>query len=130
MLSMIQIASLFLANLNVHLFKILSNLERRLSLRLDLINRDALGVFPQCQTLNTVDIENGEICDDSRHALGPCERESALVEDLGVALLVDVLHCDDDLGLCGIGDEVHGAADALDFARKHKVCEVCVVLVT
>lgn len=48
MLSMIQDALLFRRNLNVHLLEILGDLERCLGLRLDLINSDALGVFPQC----------------------------------------------------------------------------------
>lgn len=127
---MIQDASLFRPNLNVHLLQILRNLKWRLGLCLDLINSDSLGVFPQCQTLNTVDIKYCKVSDDGRYTLGPCERECALVENLGVALLVDVLHCDDDLGLFGVGDEIHGTPDALDLSRKHEVGEICAMLAT
>ena len=54
----------------------------------------------------------------------PVRGETAVLEDLGVALLVDVFHGDDNFGLGWVGDEVHGAADAFDFAGQHEVCEV------
>lgn len=111
-------------HLDVHLLKIGRHLERRLRLGLDLLDSDALGHLLQGQALDTVDIEDSQVGDDGGDALLAGEREGALVEDLGVALLVDVLHGDDDLGLLGVGDEVHGAADALDLAGKHEVGEI------
>lgn len=48
-------------------------------------------------------------------------------EDLGIALLVDVLHRHDDAGLAGVRDEVHCSADSPDFAREHEVGQVWVV---
>lgn len=124
MLSMTENASLLSSILYVHFLQILSNLERSLGLCLDLINSNTLGIFPKCQALYPVNVEDREIRDDSRNALGPSERKCTLVENLGVALFVNVLHCDDNLRLCGICDEVHGTAYALDFAGKHEICKI------
>ena len=65
-------------------------------------------------------------------------------QDLGVALLVSVFleyscqqcsiqigrrgsthHGHDDLGLAGVGNQVHGTTNTLDLTGKHKVREVC-----
>lgn len=109
---------------NAHLLQIVGDFEWRFGLALDLLHRYALCVLLQCQSFYPVDVEDGQVCDNCRHALLSGKRERAVVQDLRIALLVDVLHRDDDLGLCGVGDEVHCTADTLDFAGKHEVCEI------
>jgi hypothetical protein len=113
-------------DLNFHLFQVVCDLEWGFGLRFDLVNSDALGDFLKCETIDRADVEDGKVGDDGRYAFLACERECALVEDLGVALLVGVLHGDDDLGLGRVGYEVHSAADTLDLSRKHEVGEICV----
>lgn len=113
-------------DLNVHLFQVICDLEWSFGLRFDLVNSDTLGDFLECQTIDRADVEDGEVGDDGRYTLLACKRECALVEDLGIALLVGVLHGDDDLGLRRVGHEVHSAADTLDLSRQHEVGEICV----
>ncbi|KAK1240570.1 hypothetical protein MKX07_004598 [Trichoderma sp. CBMAI-0711] len=51
--------------------------------------------------------------------------QAALLDNLGRAVLADVLGGDNDFGVLGVGDEVHGAAHALEeLARDHEVGEV------
>jgi hypothetical protein len=111
-------------HLDIHLLQILRNLEWRFCLTPNLLDTDALRMLFECQTLRAIAIEYRQIRDDCAHTLLACERERALIQDLRIALFVNVFHCDDDFGLCGVGDEVHGAADAFDFAGKHEVCEI------
>jgi hypothetical protein len=112
------------SHLNIHLLQVRRNLKLRLSLTPHLLNANPLSNLLQRQPLDPIAIENRQIRNNRRHALLPRERKRALLEDLGVALLVHVLHGDDDLGLRRVGDEIHGAADALDLARQHEVGEV------
>lgn len=111
-----------LMNSNAHLLQILRDLKRRLCLAPDLFNGHALCVLLQCQSLQSVAVKHSEICDDCADTLLARQWERALIQNLGVALLIDVLHGDDDLRLCRVGDEIHCAADALDFSGKHEVC--------
>jgi hypothetical protein len=53
---------------------------------------------------------------DYDFGMQPTQRELALTQDLGVSLLVRVLHDHDDLGLLRVGDEIHGTSHALDLA--------------
>lgn len=115
-------SSLLSPNSYNHLLQALTNPKRRLRLTPNLINRHPLGMLDQCQALHTIALKHRQISNNRADALLACERECTLLEDLGVALLVDVFHGDDDFGLCGVGDEVHGAADAFDFAGEHEVC--------
>lgn len=112
------------SHLNIHLLQVRRNLKLRLSLTPHLLNANPLSNLLQRQSLDPIAIENRQIRNNRRHALLPRERERALLEDLGVALLVHVLHGDDDLGLRRVGDEIHGAPDTLDFAGEHEVGEV------
>lgn len=80
----------------------------------------------QRQPLQPIAIKDSQIRNDSADTLLARQRESALVENLGVSLLIDVLHGDDDFRLCRIRDEIHCAADALYFSWEHEVCEICV----
>lgn len=67
-----------------------------------------------------------QLGDDSRNTCASGERECALLHNLGVALLIRVLHCDDNLGSRGVADEIHGTAEALDLSGKHPVGKVAV----
>ena len=134
----------------LHNLQTLGNLERRLGLRLDLVDRHALGVLDQRQTVGEVDLENSlngsrilsallsaqiqarETCrgqkewgeethqlrDNQTNTCLASQREQALLQDLRVPLFIRVLHRDDDLGLGRVGDEIHGAAEALDLACR------------
>lgn len=95
------------------------NLKRRLGLRPDLINRDALGELDERESGCEIDVKDAEIGDDPRNAGSAGEGECTLVQDLGASFLVDVFHGDDDFGLLRVRDEVHGAAEAFDFAGEH-----------
>lgn len=105
-----------------HLLQRLTNFERCLSLTPNLINRHAFRMLNQRQPLDAIALKHRQVRNNRADAFLTCERECALLEDLGVALLVDVFHGDDDFGLRGVGDKVHGAADAFDFAGEHEVC--------
>lgn len=107
--------------------QVLSDLERSGSLAADLLDGHALGGLGQGQTLGWADVEDSQIGDDLPDAAGTSEGECALGQDLGVALLIGVFHGDDHLGLLGVGDEVHGAADALDLTGEHEVSQVTVL---
>ena len=71
-----------------------------------------------------MDAKTHQFGNDPTDARAARERELALLEDLGAALLVGVLHRDDDLGLARVAHEVHRAAEALDLARQHPVGQV------
>jgi hypothetical protein len=116
-------------SLYVHFLQVVGDLEWRLGLRLDLINSDTFCDLFQGKPLGRANIEYSEVGDDGRYALLASERECTLLEDLRVALFVGVLHGNDDLGLRGVGDEVHGTADAFDLSWKHEVGKVCAISV-
>ena len=100
-------------------------------------------MLSQGQAFGGTDIEDGQVGDDLPHTAGSGQGERALWQDLGVALLVAVFleyscqlcsihhssrntyHGHDDLGLAGVGNQVHGTANTLDLTGKHKVREVC-----
>jgi hypothetical protein len=107
--------------------QVLSDLEGSGSLAADLVDGHALSSLGQGQTLGGADVKDGQIGDDLPDTAGTGQRESALRQNLGVSFLIGVFHGDDDLGLLGVGDEVHGAADALDLTGEHEVSEVTVL---
>lgn len=84
------------------------------------------GVFPRNFDLGIVEREERgttyQLRDDATDARLTRERELALFQNLRSALLVGVFHGDDDLGVGRVGDEVHGAAEAFDFAGQHPFC--------
>lgn len=102
-----------------HGLQVISDLERSLGLGLHLLDGNAVGDLDQGQAVSEVDIEHAEVGDDAADAGRSGQRELTLLDDLGVALLVGVLHGHDDLGGGRVGDEVHGTAEALDLAGKH-----------
>ncbi len=57
-----------------------------------------------------------QLRDDTTDTRFTREGELALFQDLRAAVLVGVFHRDDDFGLSWVGDEVHGATEAFDFA--------------
>lgn len=96
------------------------------------------------EAVGRADLEDGEVGDDLRHAAGAGQRERALGQNLGVALLIGVFlrllasrllpfrwkktyHSDNNLGLLGVGDQVHGTANTLDLTGKHEVGEISVL---
>lgn len=110
--------------LHAHLLQLPTDSKRRLRLRPNLLHTDTFCILLQRQPLYAVDVKHRQIRNNGRYALLARERETAVVENLGVTLFVHVFHGDDDFGLGRVGDEIHGAADALDFTREHEVCEV------
>lgn len=102
-------------------------------------------MLDQGQTLGGAAVENGEIGDDGGNTARTGQGEGAGWElivscgfnagdekrltrqNLGVALLVSVLHGNDDLGLLGVGDQVHGTTDTLNLSGKHEVGEITVL---
>ena len=63
---------------------------------------------------------------DSGNAGRSSQGESALLHNLGVTLLIRVLHGDNNLGLGRVADEIHGTAETLDLAGKHPVGQVTI----
>ena len=57
--------------------------------------------------------ETYQFRDNPRHTSAASQGESALLHDLGVPLLIRVLHRDDNLGLCRGQRAVGNLADAL-----------------
>ena len=55
-----------------------------------------------------------QIGDNGAHNLGSCQRQLAALNDFRRAVLGHVLRRNDNLGLVGVGDKVHGAAHALE----------------
>lgn len=111
-------------NLQLHGLQVLGDLEGSGSLAADILDSDALGVLNQSQTLGGADVEHGQVGDDGRDTLGAGQGEGAVGQNLGVTLLVGVLHGDNDLGLLGVGDQIHGTTDTLDLTGKHEVGEI------
>lgn len=99
--------------------------ERCGGLRLKLFHADAVQQLLQHQALGSA-VKDSNIGDDAGHALSAGERECALGQNLGVALLIGVLHGDDDPGLGGVGDQVHGTTDTRDLAWQHVVGQITV----
>eukprot|EP01025_Chloroclados_australasicus_P040009 TRINITY_DN4164_c1_g1_i6.p1 TRINITY_DN4164_c1_g1~~TRINITY_DN4164_c1_g1_i6.p1 ORF type:complete len:316 (+),score=45.89 TRINITY_DN4164_c1_g1_i6:256-1203(+) len=98
-----------------------------LGLGLDLVDRHAGGHFGQHEAmLVVVHFEDAQVGDDHVDATLAGQREGALLDDLGLALLVGVLHGDDDLA--DAGDQVHRAAHALDhLAGDHPVGDIALL---
>jgi hypothetical protein len=77
----------------------------------DFVYADAGCAFEEDETVGT-GLEGGEVGDDFFDAAKAGEGEAAFGEELAFAFGVGMLHGDDDVA--GGGDEVHGAAHALD----------------
>jgi len=106
-------------NVLQHRLQVISNLERSLCLGLDLVNSNTVSKLNQSQTVGEVDVKDAKVGNDTADAGLAGQGEFAVLDDLGVALLVGVLHGHDNLGGGGVGDEIHGTAKALDLAGEH-----------
>lgn len=73
-----------------HRLQVSRNLERGFRLAADLVNGHALGVLDKGEAVGRADLEDGEVGDDRGYAARAGQRERALGQDLGVALLVGV----------------------------------------
>eukprot|EP00053_Salpingoeca_punica_P009774 m.88012 g.88012 ORF g.88012 m.88012 type:complete len:585 (-) comp15157_c0_seq1:214-1968(-) len=94
---------------------------------LDVVHCEALGNLDELQALLGVHVEDSLLRDDAVDTAAAGERQLALGQDLLHIALGVVLHGDDDLG-ARAGDEVHGAAHALDhLAGDHPVGQVAVL---
>src|SRR6185503_3721780 len=84
--------------------------EPGLGLGLDLVDRDAVGELDQRDTAlaRLVDVEHAQLADHHVDDAAAGERQRALVQELRLTVLGDVLHGDDHL--LHAGDQVHGAA--------------------
>jgi len=69
-----------------HGFQVISDLERGSSLAADLINRDALSVLDQGQSLSRADVEDSQVGDYLPHATGTGEGEGAFCITLACVL--------------------------------------------
>jgi HD superfamily phosphodiesterase len=68
-----------------------------------------------------------QISDDSAHDIGSGQRKAALLHDLGRSILGDMAGSNHDLGLVGIGDQIHGTAHTLEYLSwDHVVGQVTV----
>ena len=65
-----------------------------------------------------------QLGDDPGHTGLSGQGESTLLHNLGVALLIRVLHGDHDLGRAGVADQVHSTTEALDLSGQHPVGEI------
>ena len=102
-----------------HGLQVIGNLEGGLGLGLDLLDGDAVGNLNQSEAVGEVHVEDIEISDDAADTGRAGQRELALLDNLGVTLLVSVFHGHNDLGGGRVGNEVHGTTEALDFTGKH-----------
>ncbi|KAI6751388.1 hypothetical protein HG531_006084 [Fusarium graminearum] len=101
----------------MHGLEVLGNVEGSFGLALNFVNSDAVGDLDKGKTLGKVNVED---------SLELYQRECALLDNLGVALLVCVLHCHNDLGLAGVADKIHSTTEALDLSGKHPVGQVTI----
>ncbi|USP74868.1 hypothetical protein yc1106_02142 [Curvularia clavata] len=96
----------------------------------DLIYGNAIGEFDERQTLCEIDVKDTlvqqthQIRNNPAHTRLTRKRELALLENLGPALLICVLHGHDNLCLFRIRHEIHGASETFDFTRQHPVGQV------
>src|SRR6202012_707888 len=92
-----------------------------------LVLGDAGGQLDQLRATGLlVDGEHRQVGNQHVHHIGPGQRQGAFVQELGAAVLVDVLH--DHHDLLHAGDEVHGPAHALHhLAGDGPVGEVAVL---
>ena len=102
-----------------HGLQVIGNLEGSLGLGLDLLDGDTVGDLNEGQTVGEVNVENTEVSDDAADTGGTGQREFAVLDNLGVALLVGVLHGHDDLGGGRVGNQIHGTTEALDLTGEH-----------
>ncbi len=83
--------------------KVIGHAERRIRLLLDLVNRRVAGDLHQSQAaVHTVDVEDGNVGDDSAYATSTRQGQLTLLQDLALAVLVGMVCNNDDLGLVGI----------------------------
>lgn len=102
-----------------HGLQVIGDLEGSLGLSLDLLDSDTVGKLNQSQAVGEVDVEDAELSDDAADTGRAGQGEFAVLDNLGVTLLVGVLHGHDDLGGSGVGDEIHGSTEALDLTGEH-----------
>lgn len=77
---------------------VVGDLERCRRNLLNVFQLDALGQFHQCHTtIHSVNVEDGEIRNDSADTTNSGLGQAAFGDDLGVAVLVQVVGHDDDL---------------------------------
>ncbi|KAI6748308.1 hypothetical protein HG530_015588 [Fusarium avenaceum] len=101
-----------------HRLEVLGDVERSFCLALDLVNGDAFCNLNESKTVGEINIKD-TLVDSSAS-----QRECALLDNLGVALLICVLHCHNNLGLAGVADKIHSTAEALDLSGKHPVGQI------
>lgn len=114
------------ANLK-HGLQVIGDLEGGIGLSLNLLDGDTVGDLNKSQAVGEVNVEDAEVSDDTADAGGASQRELAVLDNLGVTLLVGVFHGHDDLGGRWVGDQVHGTAEALDLTGEHP-CERMLVM--
>lgn len=102
-----------------HWFQVIGNLEGCLGLGLDFFNSHPVSDLDQGETIRKVNVKDTEVGDYTADAGRAGQRELALLDNLGIALLVGMLHGHNDLGGRGVGDQVHGTAEALNLTGKH-----------
>jgi hypothetical protein len=102
-----------------HRLQVIGDLEGSLGLSLDLLDGNTVGDLNEGQTVGEVNVEDAEVSDDAADAGGAGQGELAVLDDLGVALLVGVFHGHDDLGGGRVGDQIHGTTEALYLTREH-----------
>lgn len=91
------------ANLQ-HGLQVIGDLEGGLGLSLDLLDGDTISDLNKSQAVGEVNVEDAEVGDDTADASRASQREFAVLDNLGVTLLVGVFHGHDDLGGRGVGD--------------------------
>uniref|UniRef100_A0A0N4ZXT0 PE-PGRS family protein n=1 Tax=Parastrongyloides trichosuri TaxID=131310 RepID=A0A0N4ZXT0_PARTI len=83
-----------------------------LGLGRDLVQSDAVGQFDQLQARTVrLDVEDGQVGDDAVDHARAGQRQGAFLQNLGRAVLGDVIHHHDDA--LDPGDQIHSAAHAL-----------------
>lgn len=68
-----------------------------------------------------------QLSDNSRHTTSTGQRQTALLLNLADTILIHMIGENHNLGLIGVGDQIHSTAHSLEhFSRNHVVCQVTV----
>lgn len=102
-----------------HWLNVIGYLEGSFCFGADLLNGNTISQLDQSKAVGKVNIKDAEFGDDSADTSSASEWELALLENLGVALLIGMFHGDDDFSSSRVGDEIHGSSKALDLTWKH-----------
>lgn len=108
----------------LHHCQLLRDLEWRLRLALNLLHRNTLRMLNQRQPIRKIHLKNRQLRNNQTHTRLARQRKYAVIQNLRIALLIRVFHCDDDFSFRGVGDEIHGSAETLDFSGEGPVGEV------